>query len=657
MCGITGYWNSRSGRPADRDVIVAMTRTLVHRGPDDEAFLVDGDLALGQTRLAVVDPQGGRQPMPNEDGTVQVIFNGEIYNHVELRRELEARGHRFRSRSDTEAIVHAFEEWGEDCLERFNGMFALAVWDSRRQILFLARDRLGIKPLYVYRGRDGVVFGSELKAVVMAPWISLEWDLEAVDDYITYEYVPGRRSIVRGVEKLPPGTSLTVRRGGASPVERTYWRLEASGSAPASREAAESELKGRLGASVSRRLMADVPLGAFLSGGIDSSIIVGLMAQAAPGRLRTFSIGFEDGSYDELPYARQVSGRFAALHREEVVAPAVVELAERLAELLDEPFGDVSAFPTYIVSELARRDVTVALSGDGGDELFAGYDAYRAHRWAHRMRQLTRDWPWRMLDRLLDGLPPTAAKKGAVNRAKRFAEGLRRPADLEHARWWVFADLAERRALYTEALSRALAGRDPFGHYRARLAAGTEAGFHGLQRQLYADLTGYLPDDILVKVDRMSMAVSLEARVPFLDHEVVEYAMNLPADWKLRGNATKVLLKTAFRDLLPHEILRRSKEGFSIPMKNWLRGPLRPLMTDVLAAARLRDRGWFRPQEVGRLMEEHLQGRQNHAHRLWCLMALEFALKGLERRVREARRSAQGALAAGNAGVGTEPPA
>lgn len=640
MCGIVGYWNYLSGRPAERGIVMAMTRTLAHRGPDDSNCLVHGDLALGFTRLVVVDPQGGRQPMPNEDGTVQVVFNGEIYNHADLRRELERRGHRFRTRSDTEAIVHAFEEWGEDCLDRFNGMFALAVWDSRREILFLARDRLGIKPLYVYRGREGVVFGSELKAVVMAPWVPLEWDLEAVDDYITYEYVPGRRSIVRGVEKLPPGESLTLRRGGASPVERTFWRLTAGARVPASLQAAESGLRERLRASVSRRLMADVPLGAFLSGGVDSSIIVGLMAQSAPGRMRTFSIGFEDASYNELHHARTVAEGFGTQHREEVVTPAAVKLAERLAEIFDEPFGDVSAFPTYIVSELARRDVTVALSGDGGDELFAGYDAYRAHRWAHRLRRLTRGWPWALVERLLDGVPPTAAKKGAVNRAKRFAEGLRRPADLEHARWWVFADLADRRALYTDALSRALAERDPFGHYRARLAAGAEAGFQGLGRQLFADVTGYLPDDILVKLDRMSMAVSLEARVPFLDHEVVEYAMDIPADWKFSGGASKILLKAAFRDLLPAEILRRGKEGFSIPMKNWLRGPLRPVMADVLAPERLEDRGWFRPQEVARLMEEHLRGRQNHAHRLWCLMALELALRGLEQRVLAARGSA-----------------
>jgi len=634
MCGIAGYWNHLSVRPADQRVIGAMTRTLTHRGPDDEAFLLDGDLAFGQRRLAVVDPEGGKQPMPNEDGSVQIIFNGEIYNHEDLRRELEGLGHRFRTRSDTEAIVHAWEEWGESCPSRFNGMFAFAVWDARRQVLFLARDRLGIKPLYLHQGPEGVVFGSELKAVITAPWVPVEWDVEAVDDFITYEYVPGSRTIVRGVEKLLPGHTLTIRRGTDTSSPRPFWALEGGGRAPGSLAEAEEGVRERMKASVARRLMADVPLGAFLSGGIDSSIIVGLMAATAPGRTRTFSLGFEDGSYNELPHARRVADHFGTVHREQLVSPGIVDLAHRLATILDEPFGDVSTFPTWLVSSLAREDVTVALSGDGGDELFAGYDVYRAHHWADRMRVVTRAGGWRLVERILVGVPPTAAKKGVVNKAKRFAAGVRLPEDLEHARWWVFADLAERRALYSSTLARELDGRDPFSHYRGRLAAGSAAGFEGLQRQLYADITGYLPDDILVKVDRMSMAVSLEARVPFLDHEVVEYAMCIPADWKFRGGETKAVLRSAFRGLLPPETRKRRKEGFSIPMKNWLRGVLQPLMEEVLAADRLEARGWFRPDEVQRLMAEHVAGRENHAHRLWCLMALEFSLSGLEERVR-----------------------
>jgi asparagine synthase (glutamine-hydrolysing) len=634
MCGIAGYWNVRSGRPASRAVIEAMARSLRHRGPDEEGYWVEGALALGMTRLRVVDPAGGRQPMANEDDTVQVVYNGEIYNHADLRRELESRGHRFRTRSDTEAVVHAYEEWGPACVERFNGMFAFAVWDARARRLFLARDRLGIKPLYVYDGPEGIVFGSELKAVVTHPGVPMAWDIEAVDDFLTYEFVPAPRSIVRDVTKVPSGTSMLWREDGGPVETRRFWRPHA-GDRPTTVDQAALGLRERLQASVRRRLMADVPLGAFLSGGIDSSIIVGLMSAETPGQVRSFSLGFEDRSYNELPYAALVAGRFGTTHRAEPVQPRIVEMAERLAGYLDEPFGDVSAFPTYMISELARREVTVALSGDGGDELFGGYDHYRAHRWAGRIRWLSGSAPWRLVDRLLDGLPPAPRKKGLVNRAKRFGEGLRRPEDLEHARWWVFWDLTERRALYGADTVELLKGHDCFGFYRGRLAEAHAAGFVGLQGQLYADVTGYLADDILVKLDRMSMAVSLEARVPFLDHEVVEYAMGIPAEWKLRGAATKWILKRAFRDLLPPAILRRGKEGFSMPMKNWLRGPLRPLLHALLGTGRVRDRGWFQPPEVARLVDEHLRGRENHAHRLWCLMALELSLDGLERRAAE----------------------
>ncbi len=609
-----------------------MTRSLTHRGPDEEGYHVEGSLALGMRRLSVVDLAAGQQPMGNEDETVWVVLNGEIYNHEALRRELQSRGHRFRTRSDTEALVHAFEEWGPDCVERLNGMFAMAAWDSRSQQLFLARDRIGIKPLYFHDGPEGVVFGSELKSVVAAAWVPVEWDHEAVDDFITYEYVPAPRSIVSSVQKLPPGTSLLYERRRGEPLRRRYWQLEASGGAPLSPEEASGELRRRLHESVKRRLMADVPLGAFLSGGIDSSIIVALMSRETPGQVRSFSLGFADKSYDELEYARLVANVFATVHREELVTPEVVDLAGRLADYFDEPFADVSAFPTFMISELARGEVTVALSGDGGDELFAGYDHYRAHRWAERIRWVSERGGWRFIERLLERLPPSPRKKGPINKAKRFAEGLRRPADLEQARWWVFMDLVERRALYAGSLSESLAGRDPFGYYRERLAEAASQGFSGLQRQLYADLTGYLPDDILVKLDRMSMAVSLEARVPFLDHEVVEYAMRIPPEWKLRGSKTKWILKDAFGDVLPRAIQRRGKEGFSIPMKNWLRGPLRPLLMELLSERRVRERGWFEPREVARLVDEHVRGRENHAHRLWSLISLELSLQALSER-------------------------
>jgi asparagine synthase (glutamine-hydrolysing) len=635
MCGITGFWHFRSGRPAEVAVLAAMTGSLVHRGPDDEGFHTDGAVGLGVRRLKVTDPEGGHQPMPNEDGTVHVVFNGAIYNHRELRAELEGQGHRFRTRCDTEAIVHAWEAWGPECVERLNGMFAFVIWDARQQRLFMARDRLGIKPLYVAQGDEGVTFGSELKAVMRAPWIRCEWDHEAVDDFLTYEYVPSPRTIVAGVEKLPQGSWLLFDAAtpSARVAPRRYWMLQATDDKPsvAASMAAVQEVLHR---SVRRRLMADVPLGAFLSGGIDSSIIVGLMAAEAGKDLRTFSMGFEDRSYDERHYARMVAAQHGTVHREELVTPQVVELAERLAGHYDEPFGDVSAFPTWLISSIARHYVTVALSGDGGDELFAGYDHYRAHRWASRIAWATNRWGWRAADALLDGVPPQPSKKGAVNKVKRFAEGLRHPADLEHARWLVFWDVAERRALYTPAALERVAQRDCFGFYRGLLQEGAEQGFSGLDRQLYADVRGYLADDILAKVDRASMAVSLEVRVPFLDHEMVETAMRIPAGLKLHGGTTKWILREAFGSLLPPAVRTRGKEGFSVPMKQWLAGVLQPMMRDALSRERVAARGVFEVAEVERLMDEHVRGRRNHAHRLWCLIALELSMSSLERLAR-----------------------
>jgi asparagine synthase (glutamine-hydrolysing) len=630
MCGITGYWNYRSGRPADEATLRAMAATLQHRGPDDEGYFVQNAVGLGVRRLIVTDPAGGHQPMPNEDGTVQVVFNGAIYNHTELRRQLEDMGHRFRSRCDTEAIVHGWEAWGPHCVDYFNGMFAFAVWDGRQRQLFLARDRLGIKPLYVWQGNEGVVFGSELKAVMRAPWVPCAWDEEAIDDFLTYEYVPAPRTIVAGVKKLVQGSSLLFEESQQATVApRRYWMLSGPPSMFSVSDA-ESAVRDGLSHSVRRRLMADVPLGAFLSGGIDSSIIVGLMADEAGAGVHTFSMGFEDRSYNELPFARLVAKRFGTNHREEQVTPDILELATPLARAYDEPFGDVSAFPTYLISALARRHVTVALSGDGGDELFAGYDHYRADRWARRVSWVTERWGWGAVDALLSGVAPRPQKKGAVNRVQRFVEGIRRPKDLEHARWLVFWDLVERRAMYTPAAHERVAQRDCFAFYRGLLAEGAEQGFTGLDRQLYADVRGYLADDILAKVDRASMAVSLEVRVPFLDHEMVELSMRIPSALKLHGSDTKWILRRAFASLLPPEVKRRGKEGFSIPMKQWLGGALEPLMRDLLSRQRLDARGLFRAEEVERLMAEHVAGRRNHAHRLWCLMALELSLTSME---------------------------
>ena len=661
MCGIAGFWHLRSGRPAHRSTLVRMTRTLVHRGPDEEGYYVAGSVGLGVRRLRVIDPGGGSQPMSNEDGSVHVVFNGEIYNHGELRGELEARGHRFRTRADTEVLVHGWEEWGEGLPSRLNGMFAFALHDRSQNPMLLARDRLGIKPLFLFHGPEGVVFGSELKAVMASGSVPLAWNLEAVDDFLTYEYVPTPLTLVRGVEKVSPGHRIVL--DGARPqsrAESAYWSLEAGqtdGSevraALASPEAGAEALRSHLSDAVRLRMMADVPLGAFLSGGIDSSSIVALMheevkttggsptrrpapgdpdvdghGQARDGGLRSFALGFDETSWDERPWARLVAEHFGTTHKEGVVGPEVVELAPELARLFDEPFADTSAFPTLLLSRLARSEVTVALSGDGGDELFAGYDGYRAHRWDRRLRWLGGRWGWRIAHGLLQHLPPSPGKKGPVNLAKRFAEGAVRPVELEHARWWVFQDLVERRALITGELAEAVEGRDSFGHYRRLLEQARDRGFSGLAAQLHSDISGYLPDDILTKVDRTSMAVSLEARVPFLDHRFVEFAMALPDEWKLRGRQSKWILKEAMRERLPPPVIRKPKEGFSMPMRHWLRGPLLPLMNEILDGAATR--GWFRSEELARLQREHLQGRENHAHRLWCLMSLELSMRHLE---------------------------
>jgi len=636
MCGIAGYYNFGNDGTSRPDVIREMTSTLAHRGPDEEACWAKDGVGFGIRRLRVVDPEGGHQPMPNEDGTVRVIFNGEIYNHSQLRTELSGLGHRFQSRSDTEVIVHAYEEWGAACVDRFNGMFAFAVWDDPQKRLFLARDRLGIKPLFVHESPSGVVFGSELKAVLTAPWVPFEWDLEAIDSFLTYEYVPAPQTIVAGIKKFPTATTAAYSADGRKQTRR-YWRLEA-GSESADARVAASRLRELLADSVGLRLLADVPVGLFLSGGLDSTTLAALASRASAAPVETFTIGFEDASYDEREYARIAARHFGTHHFERTVEPAVVELAERLAWSLDEPFADVSTFPTYLVSAHARESVTVALSGDGGDELFAGYDQYRADQWASRLRRATAGRPWQVVDALLERIPPTEKKKGAVNFAKRFVEGLRYPADLEHARWWIFTGPRERQALLSRSLRERLSDHDPLEHYRSRLREGEAAGFRGLQRQLYADITGYLPDDILTKVDRMSMAVSLEARVPFLDHRVVEHAMTIPGEWKLRRGESKWILKRALGELLPPTILNRRKQGFSMPMKNWLRGPLEPLLREMTTPDRVRERGWFEGAEVERLRSEHLAGVANHAHRLWCLISLELSLAHLTRLVAERPR-------------------
>ncbi len=617
MCGICGQIYRDRQRPVASEHIARMCRSIVHRGPDDEGLYVRGHVGMGNRRLQVIDLETGHQPMANEDETVWTVFNGEIYNFPALKDELTGRGHIFRTRSDTEVIVHAYEEYGCRFLEHLNGMFGLAIWDQSRQRLLLARDRLGIKPLYYYFDDKQLVFGSELKAVLQAPEVDRSIDLAALNNFLTFEYVPSPRSIFEKVRKLEPGHYLVWDRD--RPVVRPYWRLSVQ---PRRRTDAGEQLRELIRDAVRLRLISDVPLGAFLSGGIDSTIVVAQMAALMDEPVKTFSIGFKESSYNELDYARAVAVRYGTDHHQETIEPDALKLTEQLIAQCDEPFGDFSIFPTYLVSRMARREVTVALSGDGGDELFGGYDTYRAHRFDRRFYHW---WPRCIKDGLIgplaDRMAPREEKKGLVNIFKRFVQGTRLPPDLAHARWMIFLTEAERRRLFSPEVRAQLSCQDPYDFLRRHARAAGPAD--EINRSGYVDVKSYLADDILVKVDRMSMAVSLEARVPLLDHRLVEFAFSLPAEEKIRGLRTKYLLKKAMADALPEAVRRRDKQGFSIPIKNWIRGPLRTMMTDLLAADRLKRKGFFDAARVAELIDRHLRGVENYSHQLWALMVFE----------------------------------
>jgi len=620
MCGIVGIVERDLSRPVLAGDLARMVRTLHHRGPDEEGSVTLNGVGLGMRRLAIVDLASGQQPILNEAGDIKVVANGEIYNFQELRQELEGHGHVFRSRaSDIEVLVHAYEQWGEDFLPKLRGMFALALWDGRTRTLIAARDRAGEKPLYWTQTPRALLLASEVKALLVRPDVSRELDPVALDQFLTYEYILTPLTILKGVHKIPPAHFLRYRDGEVS-VHR-YWDAAAVPLREWRDDDAAEALKAALRKAVRRQLMADVPLGAFLSGGIDSSSIVAFMSEAVSRPVNSFSIGFSDGSYNELPYAREVAALFKTNHRERSVSPDLGDLFERLVVHLDEPFADVSLFPTFSVSELAREHVKVVLSGDGGDELFGGYDAYQAQALAARL-----GWLGEALLPAIAGvaaaLPPTDKKKGLVNKVKRFSAGAATaPADLGHYRWMVYLGSRAKARLYHGGLRDALRSHDVYAPVRDALARFGQDDV--LNRQLYADLSLYLADDILVKVDRMSMATSLETRAPFLDGDVMELAFSMPGHLKIRNGERKWILKQAMRGTLPESILSRRKEGFSIPMKNWLRRELAPLMRDLLSVERVATRGLFDPKEVTALVDAHVSGRDNHAHTLFPLMVFE----------------------------------
>ena len=620
MCGIAGLLYFNDQRRVDGNTLKRMCDAIVHRGPDDEGFHLDGHVGLGMRRLQVIDLKTGHQPISNEDDRIWIVFNGEVYNFPDLRQDLEAKGHTFSTHTDTETIIHAYEEYGDDCVQHLNGMFAFAIWDSRHSRLFLARDRLGVKPLYYYLDSTLLAFGSEMKALLQCQEVPRKLNFEALDAFLTFEYIPAPLSILEGIHKLPPGHVLIVQNGKTS--VKQYWDVPYGVSTSHQTEQEiEEELYALLADSTKLRLISDVPLGAFLSGGVDSSTIVQIMATMMGQPVKTFSIGFDDASYNELAYARKVSKQFNTDHHELTIQPEIVTLVEHFCQYLDEPLGDVSVFPTYLVSQLARQHVTVVLSGDGGDELFAGYDWYVASKLDATYQKLP-SFVKKLLSRFLHSVRPTSQKKGLINKIKRFVEGATLDPSLQHFRWNMYLTDFSKHHLYSPDMFKALEGKKVDDRFVQHLEKYREAD--PLWSQEYADIKTFLVDDVLVKVDRMSMAHSLEARTPFLDYRVVEFAARVPSPQKMRGLETKWLLKRCMEKKLPHDILYRKKEGFSIPMKNWLKQELRPLMEDTLSKDRIKKDGLFNEEYVETLKSDHLSGRVNNAHQLWSLMVFSF---------------------------------
>jgi|SRR6187549_74381 len=611
MCGICGIATAEPGVRPDLDAVARMNGRLVHRGPDSDGIFQADGVALAMRRLSIIDLEGGDQPIANEDGSVTVVHNGEIYNYRELRAELERRGHRFRTHSDTEVLVHLYEEHGDDFLERLRGMFAIALWDARERRLLLARDRFGIKPLYHRVAEGELSFASELKAMLEQPGFSREIDPRAVAAYLAFNSIPAPLTIFSEARKLPPGSLLSWREGEVA--ERRYARPRPVPAEQARRRPAAAladELRERLRDSVRAHLVADVPVGVLLSGGVDSAGLAALAAGEEGAGVKTFSVGFEEASFDELDRARLVARRYGTDHHEIVLRPDAVELLPKLVEAFDEPFGDSSALPTYLVSELASQHVKVALSGEGGDELFGGYYTYVADLLAARVGRFAP-----LAAPLVEALPSSDAKVSFDYKAKRFVRAARLPALERHHAWKEIFSTEGQAAL----LGARHPGWDPVDLYRERYAE--TAGAEPLARLQDVDLGIYLVDDLLVKTDRSSMAHSLELRVPFLDNEVTAFALGLATPLKVRGLAKKRLLRRALAPLLPREILRGPKQGFSIPVAAWLRGPLEGYAREVLAPVNLERQGCFDPATVGALLDSHCAGREDLSRQLWGLIA------------------------------------
>ncbi|RMB08915.1 XrtA/PEP-CTERM system amidotransferase [Eilatimonas milleporae] len=633
MCGIAGLLTSSPDRPPDRDMVKAMTRSLAHRGPDGEGFYWGDGVALGHRRLSIIDIEGGAQPMMRGDGGPVVTFNGEIYNFRQLARELGSLGHVFKTRSDTEVLLASYEAWGVDCVRHLRGMFAFAIWDPAKCTLFLARDRLGIKPFYYTCLQDGTfLFGSELKALLTHPQVRRHIDLTALDDYLALGYVPDPKCLLEGIYKLPPAHTALIGQGEARLTPHRYWRPPiGTGEGMVGADMAGDNLIPALRDAIEHRMIADVPLGAFLSGGMDSGAVVALMSSLSAGPVETCTIGSDTAAFDERDMAALVADTFGTRHRSAVASPRDEDTLNRLPFMFDEPFADPSALPTYRVSALARERVTVALSGDGGDELFAGYRRYRFHMAEERIRRaipcpirrhvfgpLSRMWP------KMDWAPRPL-------RAKATLEGIARSAPAAYFNAVSRIPDRDRYTLYTGRFRDELDGYHP-AHLFERLA-GEVPDADPLTQVQYIDLLTYIPGDILTKVDRTSMAVGLEVRVPLLDHVFVGKALAVPASGRLKNGQGKAVFREALKDLLPPSVLSGAKKGFSVPLSDWFRTELGDRCQQLARSEALLDTKLFAPQALSRLTQDHMSGRRDHGGTLWSLMMLDTSLRHLDARI------------------------
>lgn len=618
MCGIAGMISMTDGAVAERaERLDAMCRVMTHRGPDEQGTAVVGRAAMGMRRLSIIDLAGGQQPVYNADRTKLIVFNGEIYNYRELRKDLEVRGHVFRTNSDTETIISAYQEYGRDCVRHLRGMFAFAIWDDADQSLFIARDRVGKKPLFYALTPSGeFFFGSELKVLLTHGGISREIDRGALDAYLTFGYVPEELCIFASVKKLEPGHFLTFRNSEIKTEK--YWDLDFSAEPITdSEEKVAEDLLERLRDAVRVRLVSEVPLGAFLSGGVDSSAVVGLMSQLMGSPVKTFSIGFNEDSFDELKYARIAAKHFGTDHHEFTVTPDVVEMVDELVWHFDEPFADSSSLPTYMVSKMARDHVTVVLSGDGGDELFAGYSRYVTDRKRSGLERLPRSIRQHLIRPLSEALPHGTRGKNylfniSLDAAARYIDSI------SHFNG------PQKRKLYSGATRTKMNGSFARGEALFRQIAANSGTDDPIENLLYLDTKTYLPSDILTKVDRMSMAASLETRSPLLDQDLIEYVARIPSELKLKGSETKYIFKRAVEGFVPREILYRQKQGFGVPIGDWINSQLKERMTGDLSDRRTLERGYFDSKYIKLLLDEHARGRRDHSHPLWTLWMLEL---------------------------------